>query len=128
MYFAVYTFTRDDIKDALLGAKFRGLIVQGIVDKDQTASLVSQTKLVKTLRDAGIPVAVQSHSGIMHLKAVVTDHGYISGSYNWTAAATKVNDEVIEVGRDDINPARLPNSVRRTIFQIRTINMIYCYI
>ena len=34
----------------------------------------------------------------MHIKAVVTDKGYASGSYNWTGSATKVNDEVLEVG------------------------------
>jgi phosphatidylserine/phosphatidylglycerophosphate/cardiolipin synthase-like enzyme len=37
----------------------------------------------------------------MHLKTVVTDKSYVSGSYNWTAAATTLNDEVIEVGSDE---------------------------
>jgi len=100
VYFAIYTFTLSDIKDALLGAKYRGLDVEGLVDRDQTAGLEAQAKLVKELRDAGIPVAVEDHSGIMHMKAVVTDKAYASGSYNWTSAATKINDEVLEVGTD----------------------------
>ena len=35
----------------------------------------------------------------MHLKVLVTEK-HASGSYNWTSAATNLNDEVLEVGRD----------------------------
>ncbi len=101
VYFAIYTFTRLDIKDALLGAKHRGLDVRGITDRDQIEKIELQGKIVKELRDAGIPVTTQDHSAIMHLKTIVTDKTYVSGSYNWTAAATSLNDEVIEVGDDD---------------------------
>lgn len=101
VYFAIYTFTRNDIKDALLGAKHRGLEVRGITDKDQLAKIDLQEKIIKELRNAGIPVAVQNHSAIMHMKTVVTDKEYVSGSYNWTAAATDQNDEIIETGRDE---------------------------
>lgn len=102
VYFAIYTFTLPEIKDALLGAKHRGLKVSGIVDKNQLKALPNQGKIVDELRQAGIPVAVQSHSAIMHIKAVVTDNGYASGSYNWTAAATNDNDEVLEVGHSEV--------------------------
>ncbi len=98
VYFAVYTFTLPEIKDALLGAKHRGLKVAGIVDKNQLKALPNQREIVDELRQADIPVITQTHSAIMHLKVVVTDNGYVSGSYNWTAAATNENDEVIEVG------------------------------
>ncbi len=101
VYFSVYTFTLPDIKDALLGAKHRGLKVAGIVDKNQLASLPSQKKIVAELERAGIPIETQNHSAIMHMKVVVTDNGYVSGSYNWTAAATNDNDEVIEVGHSE---------------------------
>lgn len=101
VYFAVYTFTREDLKDALLGAKRRGLDVRGVTDREQSEKIDLQKKNIKQLRDAGIPVAVQDHLGIMHLKTVVTDKGYASGSYNWTSAATNLNDEVLEIGRDE---------------------------
>src|SRR5258708_438260 len=93
IYFAVYTFTRSDIKDALLGAKYRGVEIRGLVDRDQTAGLPDQAKIVEQLRDAGIPVAIDHHAGIMHLKTIVTEKAYASGSYNWTASATTINDE-----------------------------------
>lgn len=110
VYFAIYTFTRLDIKDALLGAKHRGLDVRGVTDRDQLEKIELQGKIIKELRDAGIPVSTQDHSAIMHLKAIVTDKAYVSGSYNWTASATSLNDEVIEVGHDE--------SIRRQYEQV----------
>ena len=37
----------------------------------------------------------------MHIKSIVTDKAYVSGSYNWTASATDNNDEIIEIGHDE---------------------------
>lgn len=101
VYFAIYTFTRTDIKDALLAAKYRGLKVVGINDRSQYNQIENQKKIIDELKKAGIPVYEQDHSAIMHMKAVVTDKAYASGSFNWTSAATNLNDEVLEVGRDE---------------------------
>lgn len=100
VYFSIYTFTMSDIKDALIGAKYRGLEVRGIIDRAQTDKIDEQRTIVRELRASGIPIGMQDHSGIMHLKVLVTDRAYVSGSYNWTASATDKNDEIIEVGRD----------------------------
>jgi phosphatidylserine/phosphatidylglycerophosphate/cardiolipin synthase-like enzyme len=116
VYFAVYTFTKTDIADALLGAKHRGLAVAGVTDKNQLGSLASQQKIIKELSDAGVPIVTQDHSAIMHMKAVVTDKGYASGSYNWTAAATDSNDEVLEIGSDEIVRKQYETILRR-VFQ-----------
>src|SRR5947207_2628145 len=43
VYFAVYTITRTDIADALVGAKYRGLDVVGVTDREQAESLAPQT-------------------------------------------------------------------------------------
>jgi phosphatidylserine/phosphatidylglycerophosphate/cardiolipin synthase-like enzyme len=101
VYFAVYTFTRQDIKDALVGAKHRGVIVRGLTDREQTQRLESQGKVIKELQEAGIEVLEQDHVGIMHLKTLVTEKEYASGSFNWTSAATNLNDEVLEIGTDE---------------------------
>jgi phosphatidylserine/phosphatidylglycerophosphate/cardiolipin synthase-like enzyme len=101
VYFAVYTFTRQDIKSALLGAKYRGLKVVGITDRSQYSQAPGQKQLIDELRGAGIPVYEQDHMGIMHMKALVTEKAYLSGSYNWTTAATNLNDEVLEIGHDE---------------------------
>lgn len=101
VYFSIYTFTRQDIAQALLAAKYKGLDVRGLTDKNQYASAPGQKQIIDELRKDDIPVYIQDHSAIMHMKAVVTDKAYASGSYNWTAAATNSNDEVLEVGRDE---------------------------
>lgn len=101
VYFAVYTFTRGDIRDALLAAKYRGLDVRGVTDKNQMQNLEQQRELINSLRKAGIPVIEQGHSALMHIKTIVTDKAYASGSYNWTSAATFDNDEILEVGKDE---------------------------
>lgn len=101
VYFAVYTFTRQDIAQALLAAKYRGVKVIGITDKSQYAKVEQQRKLIDTLKQADIPVFQQDHLAIMHLKVLVTEKSYASGSFNWTSAATNLNDEVLEVGTDE---------------------------
>ncbi len=101
VYFAIYTFTRQDIKDALLAAKYRNLTVIGITDVDQYNRIEEQKKIIDQLREKGISVYEENHGGIMHLKTLVTEKAYISGSYNWTASATNSNDEVLEVGRGE---------------------------
>jgi len=100
VYFAVYTFTKENIADALIAAKQRGVDVRGITDATQ-AQLPSEITLLKRLAKAGISVETQKHTdGIMHIKAVVTDKQYALGSYNWTSSATFVNDELLEIGTD----------------------------
>ena len=100
-YFAVYTFTKENIADALIRAKRRGVDVEGITDLEQS-QLPDEAAVVQKLRAAGISVETQKHpEGIMHIKALVTDHAYAIGSYNWTWSATNVNDEILEIGTDE---------------------------
>ena len=115
VYFAVYTFTRQNIKDALLGAKYRGLVVVGVTDRDQYIKITEQKKIIDDLRTAGIPVYEQDHSGIMHLKVLVTDKTYVSGSYNWTTSANTINDEVLEIGSNPEIRQQYENILKKII-------------
>ena len=100
VYFAIYTFTKTNIADALIQAHNRGVDVRGIADRGQSEEDF-QKPTIQKLITAGIPVQTQKHSdGIMHIKALVTEQAFASGSYNWTSSATTVNDEVLEVGRN----------------------------
>jgi phosphatidylserine/phosphatidylglycerophosphate/cardiolipin synthase-like enzyme len=97
VYFAIYYFSKENIAEALIRAKQRGLDVRGITDA--AASLDANRQVVAELRAAGVPLETQKHlDGIMHMKALVTDKAYASGSFNWTGAATEANDEVLEIG------------------------------
>lgn len=96
-YFAVYTFTKGDIADALARAKKRGVAVRGVIDRSQAESGY-ESDVLERLSRAGIPVEFQKHEdGIMHVKALVTESACALGSYNWTSAATNANDEMLEI-------------------------------
>jgi phosphatidylserine/phosphatidylglycerophosphate/cardiolipin synthase-like enzyme len=109
VYFAIYYFTKGSIADALIRAKSRGVDVIGIMDREASAN--SNARILESLESAGIAVVTQKHpEGIMHVKALVTEHAYASGSYNWTDGATNINDEVLEIGTN--------NSVRKKYLSI----------
>ena len=100
--FAIYEFTLKDIADALVAAKKRGVEVRGLVDAGESANSYDHP-IIAELVAAGIPVETEKHadgSGIMHIKAIVTDSAYALGSYNWTGSATAENDEILEIGTD----------------------------
>ena len=50
IYFSVYTFTRYDIKDALLGAKHRGVSIIGVTDKNQIEAIPRSLSRKKSMR------------------------------------------------------------------------------
>ncbi|MBU6323599.1 hypothetical protein KGQ55_02845 [Patescibacteria group bacterium] len=116
-YFAMYEFTLKDIADALVAAKERGIDVRGLVDAGESGNSYD-APIIAQLRAAGIPVFTEHHadgSGIMHIKAIVTDQAYASGSYNWTGSATNENDEVLEIGTDPALRARYEEIVKGLI-------------
>jgi phosphatidylserine/phosphatidylglycerophosphate/cardiolipin synthase-like enzyme len=99
VYFAMYTITRQSIVDALIGAKLRGLEVRGVLDFNQSL-IVQEKPEISQLKKAGVELEspFMADGGLMHMKLLVTDSAYVSGSFNWTNAATLYNDEVIESG------------------------------
>ena len=100
VYFAIYYFTKDNIADALIRAKKRGLEVTGITDRE--ASNGSNKNVVQKLKKAGVDIKIRNNNeGIMHLKTLVTDDAYVSGSFNWTQSATISNDEVLEISTNE---------------------------
>lgn len=115
IYFAIYTFTLPEIADALITAKKRGVEVRGIMDSKQSSNSYGAPVTAK-LRAAGIPIATEKHAsgtGIMHIKAIVTESAYAIGSYNWTKSATTVNDEILEVGTDPALRQAYENILKR---------------
>jgi len=100
VYVAMYTFTRQNIVDALVAAKLRGLDVRLILDFSQSESNYEKP-VIKKLQKYGITIErpfTEKGKGVMHIKMLVTEKSYASGSYNWTSSATSLNDEVLEIG------------------------------
>ncbi|MGA2367482.1 MAG: phospholipase D-like domain-containing protein [Dehalococcoidia bacterium] len=94
---AIYSLTHPDIVKAIGDAKQRGVQVRVITDSD-SATGNTQKHAVNDLLNLGIPVKVNLHSGLMHLKMSVIDGKTATiGSYNYTLSASQQNDEVMAV-------------------------------
>ncbi|MEK7652324.1 MAG: phospholipase D-like domain-containing protein [Patescibacteria group bacterium] len=99
VYFAVYTMTKENIVNALIAAKLRGLEVLGVLDFKQIG-IPEEKPWVNKLKKYGIVLKIpEKETGLMHLKMLVTDKAYASGSFNYTVSAADYNDEVLEIGR-----------------------------
>jgi len=99
VYLAMYTLTHEDLVDALIAAKLRGLDVRVLLDFSQ--STIEQEKpQISKMKKYNIDVKIPfREDGIMHTKMLLTDSGYASGSFNWTISAANYNDEVLEIGQ-----------------------------
>lgn len=97
---AIYSLTDPDIVGAIKDAKKRGVNVRIITDKQQAAGK-TQTEALKLLGSAGIPIKINSHSGLMHLKMTIADKKIATtGSFNYSKAASESNDEILVVIRN----------------------------
>jgi len=108
---AIYTFTYQPIADLLVEAKLRGVAVRVMVDEhqsrlpsaDENGGAVGQYEIVEDLESEGVRVCKRpgEDGGILHHKfAVIDDRTVITGSYNFTEAATERNLENLLVLSD----------------------------
>jgi phosphatidylserine/phosphatidylglycerophosphate/cardiolipin synthase-like enzyme len=108
IFVAVYAFTSDDIAQALIKARKRGVTVQVVVDREFDRE--NEASKGSFLQQQGIALRRQSGigggkpekgAGIMHQKFAVIDRRVVfTGSYNWTLAAEKFNHENLLYFRD----------------------------
>lgn len=93
VYVAIYSITKEDIADSIIEAKNRGLDVKIITDKINSQSK-SEEAILKKFQKANIPIKVENHAGLMHMKVcIINNSTVLTGSYNYTENATKENDE-----------------------------------
>ena len=120
---AVYAFTSDELATVVVQAKKRGLAVQVVIDRDFDAG--NERSKGKFLEAQRVPVrriaAIKSNppvkeAGLMHQKFAVFDRNtLLTGSYNWTHAADRLNDENLLFFRD---AGPLAEEYRRTFLQL----------
>ncbi|KOS01388.1 phospholipase D-like domain-containing protein [Paenibacillus polymyxa] len=92
---AIYSLTQPDIVRAIRDAKGRGVTVRVITDKLQATGR-TQAQALKLIKNTNIPIKVNTHSGLMHLKVTIADGKTVTtGSYNYSKAASTKNDEVL---------------------------------
>ncbi len=99
---AMYSFTNDEMGQALIRAKERGVEIRVLLEKQQSTSQYSE---LTPLTNASIPVRVDSNPQLMHHKFAVIDSQYvITGSMNWTANGVKENNEnVLVIHSQELN-------------------------
>ena len=95
----VYSFTLDDLADALIAAHSRSVDVKVIVERDNAYARGSE---VNKLLKAGIKVALDANPYLMHHKVMIIDGKIVvTGSYNWSWSAENRNDENVIVIIDE---------------------------
>lgn len=100
IYVSVYGLTYPPAVKALVEAKKRGVDVRMLTDQERAQDVKQRTAL-ETLRMAGIPIRINRHEGLMHLKQVVIDDEVnASGSMNHTTSGNRYNDERMDVITD----------------------------
>jgi len=88
---AIFTITDDRLSRALIAAKLRGVAVRLLADNDKAHDLGSD---IERLANAGIAVRVDRTEVHMHHKFAIFDgRVLLTGSFNWTRAASEENHE-----------------------------------
>jgi phosphatidylserine/phosphatidylglycerophosphate/cardiolipin synthase-like enzyme len=106
IYLAIYGLTYPPIIKALVAAHKRGVDVRVITDRQKLEDR-NQRLGLETLRLAGIPIKVNTHDGLMHIKQVIIDERVnTSGSVNQTTSAARYNDERLDIMHDPISTRR----------------------
>ena len=106
IYVAIFGITYPPIVKALVAAHKRGVDVRVISDRGRLNDPKQQAAL-ETLRLAGIPIKVNRHENLMHLKQVVMDDEInTSGSMNQTGSGNRYNDERLDVFTDPVTSAK----------------------
>lgn len=94
-----YYFTSTPIAQAVKQAKERGVDVQVIVDQSQAGEKYTSATYLK---NAGIPVVVDTKPAIAHNKVMIfDDRAVFTGSFNFTKSAQERNAENGVLIRDD---------------------------
>ena len=96
--FMAFSFTLDNMGDALLTRANAGVDVQGVFETTGSETQFSEMRL---LHCAGVPVRQDGNNGVMHHKVVIID-GQVAviGSFNFSNNAVESNDENVVIIRN----------------------------
>lgn len=107
IFVAVYGLTSPQAVKALIAAEKRGVDVRIITDRERINDSKQRSALA-ALREAGIPIKINRHENLMHLKQVVIDDDVnTNGSMNHTTSGNRFNDERVDVIRDHALSAKV---------------------
>jgi phosphatidylserine/phosphatidylglycerophosphate/cardiolipin synthase-like enzyme len=91
IHILIYSFTLDNIADALIRARNRNIEVRVVFEQENVGQSGSE---YQRLNDAGIDVRSDANSGYMHDKIMIVDGKVVlTGSFNWSSHAENENNE-----------------------------------
>jgi len=92
IYFLAYSFTSDDLAEALIARAQQGVKIEGVMEKSQVSS--NSGTDYERFRSAGLEVRLDANSYQMHDKVMIIDSQIVvTGSFNFTYSAEHTNDE-----------------------------------
>jgi phosphatidylserine/phosphatidylglycerophosphate/cardiolipin synthase-like enzyme len=91
IYICIFTFTHEDIANALIKAKKRGIDVRVYIDKGSSTG--TSKKIVQLLHQNQVPTFPHLGAGLLHHKCALIDTTFLFGSTNFTKAAFTKNEE-----------------------------------
>jgi len=92
IYFMAFSFTSDEIGDAVRARAQAGVTVAGVMEDEQVNSNIGTE--FDAFKQAGLQVKRDGNNGQMHHKVMILDESIvIFGSYNFTNSAETKNDE-----------------------------------
>ncbi len=90
--FLAYSFTLDDLAQAMIERAVAGVKVRGVFDEDQYHSNAGTE--YDRLKSAGLDVRLDGNPRLMHHKVIIIDGNLVvTGSYNFSNNAEQHNDE-----------------------------------
>jgi cardiolipin synthase len=96
---AMFTFTRQDLAEAIVEASKRGIKAEVVMD--HYCGKGAGAKVVKYLKKNGIDVRLSTGGGLLHHKFLWVDgKTLVNGSTNWTKSAFTKNDDCFVVLND----------------------------
>jgi phosphatidylserine/phosphatidylglycerophosphate/cardiolipin synthase-like enzyme len=116
--FLAFTFTSDEIADAMLTRVEAGVVVQGVIeDRNAERDYSEYDRLQAEVHD----VLPDGNPYIMHHKVIIIDdETVILGSYNFTASAEEDNDENVLIIHDPEVATLFVDEFGRVYEQART--------
>lgn len=115
---AVYSWTLPSLAAAAIKAHERGVVVRVVEDHQQGSAAYAVTD---QLVDGDVNVVLDEQSGLMHNKyMVIDDRVVVTGSYNWSKAATSRNRENFLV----ISRAQIVGAYKENFEEIWRTNQI----
>lgn len=96
IYFLAYSFTADELAEAIRVRAAEGVTVAGVMEASQVQS--NEGTEFDAFVQAGLDVRLDGNDGQMHHKVIIIDESIVvTGSYNFTASAENRNDENIVI-------------------------------